>query len=207
MATKLLQVTRGNRDEKNLALLVSCLLAGGVALLPTDSLYSLVASANKTSALDKICKIKNIRSEKVLFSVFCHDISAVSALTAQMEKSVFKIIKKNTPGPFTFILKASHSINKILKNRKETVGIRIPDHPLWEVLTNFMNHPVIGSSAPGQDAIFDEDDHLNWVNTIASQVDFIWDEGFSYPHQCAIVDCTAINIQVLREGPLPLQWS
>lgn len=205
MAGKLLQVKRGNRNDKYLESLVSCLLNGEVALLPTDSMYSLVATSNKPSALDKICKIKNIRPEKELFTVFCPDISAVANLTAQMDKAVFKLIKKNTPGPFTFILKASHSINKVLKNRKETVGVRIPDHPLWADLTKMVRFPLIGSSAPGQEILFDEDDYLSWVNAMALNVDFIWDEGFSHPHPSAIVDCTSPDYSIIREGSQSLQ--
>lgn len=204
MSPNYIQISRGDLNEAQLDQLLSCLLRGGVALVPTDSLYSLIGLSSKTSALEKICKIKNIRPEKELFSIFCRDISSVAELTAQIDRSIFKIIKKNTPGPFTFILKASHSLNKVLKNRKETVGVRIPKHPLWQQLSTLVDSPIIGSSAPGQEEITDEDEHLAWINHFHLQVDLIWDEGFQYSTPTAIINCLSSEIEVIREGPNPL---
>lgn len=206
MQADLFHVQRGNLESKKVELLVKCLENGGIALVPTDSLYSLVAVVNKPAALEKICKLKNIRPEKELFSLFCRDLASAAEFTAQIERSVFKVIKKNTPGPFTFILRASNSINKVLKNRKETVGIRIPRHPLWEAILHQLSVPIIGSSAPGQELVFDEDDHQSWVETFHNRVDLIWDEGFYYAQPSAILDCVFPNLEVIREGPEPIKW-
>lgn len=101
---------------------------GGIVIYPTDSVYAIGCHALKERAVEKVCRIKGINPAKNRLSVICYDLSAISQY-ARISNSVFKLMKKNLPGPFTFILPGLSTLPKVFRGRGSEVGIRMPDHP------------------------------------------------------------------------------
>src|SRR5690554_835136 len=117
-----------NPNPRDIERIVSVLRDGGTVIYPTDTLYAIGCDALNVRAVEKICDLKGINPEKSNLSIICNDLSVISEY-ARVSNTIFKLMKRNLPGPFTFILPTTSSLPKIYKKRK-TVGIRIPDNTI-----------------------------------------------------------------------------
>jgi len=117
-----------NPQQRNVKTIVDCLLSGGVIVYPTDTIYGLGCDIFQHKAIERICQIKQINPEKAQLSFVCYDLSDLSQYAKQLDTSVYRMLKQHLPGPYTFILEASKQVPKILKTKKDTVGIRVPDN-------------------------------------------------------------------------------
>src|ERR1700741_3839647 len=124
----LLQIHPDNPNPRHIATVVECLKDGGVVIYPTDTIYGIGCDINQSRAVERVCKIKGINTEKANLSFICHDLSHISDFTRQLETPVYKVMRKALPGPFTFILEANNNVPKLFRSKKKTVGIRIPDN-------------------------------------------------------------------------------
>ena len=172
---------------------------GGLILYPTDTIYALGCDALNVRAVERICQIKGINPQKVNLSVICRDLSWVSEY-AKMSNSYFKLLKRNLPGPFTFILPTSASLPKIYKNRK-TVGIRIPDNAITLALAEALGNPLLTTSV----AIDEEEPEYGTdpeliAERYESVADLMIDGGEGGTIPSTTVDCTGDEPVVLREG-------
>lgn len=131
-------------NQRYMQEVVEALRDGEIVIYPTDTLYALGCDALNNSAIEKICKIKSINSQKTNLSIICRDISQ-AAEYARIDNRAFKIIREYLPGPFTFILPASNSLPKAFKGRK-TVGIRIPDNAIAIAMVEQLGNPVLTTS-------------------------------------------------------------
>ena len=113
-----LEIHPDNPQEKYLNTIVECLKDGGVIIYPTDTVYGIGCDINKTRAVERVCKIKNIKPEKSNFSLICYDLSHISDFTKHVSTPVYKVMRKALPGPFTFILEANSSVPKLFKHKK-----------------------------------------------------------------------------------------
>ena len=124
-----------NNDPDVLQHIVDILNDGGIIIYPTDTMYAMGCHALKERPIERICKLKNIDPRKNNLSIICYDLSNISEY-ARVSNATFKLMKRNLPGPFTFVLNADSRLPKIFRNRKE-VGIRVPDNnisPLMRIL-------------------------------------------------------------------------
>ena len=180
-------------------MVVDCLQSGGVIAYPTDTIYGLGCSIFKPDAIEKICAIKKIQPEKANLSFICADLSDLSLYAKSIDNSLFRILKKALPGPFTFILPASKEVPKIVQSKKKTIGLRIPDNLIALSIIKTLGHPILSASFPGEaveeytdpEVIYD-----NWGN----QIDMVVDGGIGGMEPSTVVDCTTDHYEVIRQG-------
>src|SRR6188768_788202 len=130
----MLQIFPGNINDKHLEKAVTILKNDGVLIIPTDTVYALACSLKSRKAFERICNIKNIKPAQANFSLAFADFSSLSEYTKPISREIFKVMKTNLPGPFTFILNASSRVPEIFKSRKKTIGIRIPGSEIVQAL-------------------------------------------------------------------------
>ena len=122
----LLKLYEKNNNPQDLQQVVDILNDGGLIIYPTDTMYAIGCHGLKERAIERICRIKEIDPRKNNLSIICYDLSSISEY-AKVDNNTFKLMKRNLPGPFTFILNGTNRLPKIFRNRKE-VGIRMPDN-------------------------------------------------------------------------------
>jgi tRNA threonylcarbamoyl adenosine modification protein (Sua5/YciO/YrdC/YwlC family) len=138
-----------NPQPRNIRMIVECLLDGGVIVYPTDTIYGLGCDIFQHKAIERICRIKQVDPAKAQLSFICHDLSDLSNYTKSISTPLYRLLKTYLPGPYTFILPASKQVPKILKSRKDTIGLRIPDNVIARALVRELGHPILSSSLPG----------------------------------------------------------
>src|SRR6202012_3354836 len=141
-----------NPQPRNIRTIVECLLDGGVVIYPTDTIYGLGCNIFQHKAIERICLIKHVDPAKAQLSFICADLSDLSNYTKSISTPLYRLLKNYLPGPYTFILPASKQVPKILKSRKDTIGLRIPDNIIARSLIRELGHPVLSSSLPGTSA-------------------------------------------------------
>jgi len=173
---------------------------GGVIIYPTDTTYAIGCHALKERAIERICSLKGLDPRKHLFSVVFPDMSTISEYV-RVDNASFKLMRRNLPGPFTFILPAGSRLPKIFRNRKE-VGIRIPDNPIATAICNQIEAPLLSTTLP-----YDEDDDIGYLTEpelidemFGDRVDLIIDGGTGGTEPSTIVDCTTGEAEIVRQG-------
>ena len=197
----LMRIHPQDPDPRLIAKVVEILREGGVIIYPTDTVYGIGCDITKARAIERIARIKGVRPEKYNFSFICHDLSHLSVYTRHIDNSTFKLIKRNLPGPFTFILEANNHVPKIFKNKKRTVGIRIPDHNIPLEIVRVLGNPILTTSLHDTDLVIDytTDPELIHEN-MGHLVDLVIDGGFGNNVASTVVDCTSKPYTILREG-------
>lgn len=190
-----------NPNPRYIKMIIECLENDGVIIFPTDTIYAIGGSMKSVKALERIARIKGIKKEKANFSFIFHDLSMLSEFTKPINNDVFKMMKRNLPGAFTFILEANNNIPKLFKNNKKTIGIRIPDQPIITNIVRELGCPIITTS------IIDEDEISGFMTdpedifeAYRDKVDIIIDGGYGDKEESTIVDCTDNEIVVIRQG-------
>ena len=179
--------------------MVETLQNGGIIIYPTDTIYGLGCDIFQTKAIEKICRIKQIDPAKARLSFVCSDLSHLSDFAKQIPNATYRILKGYLPGPFTFILKASKQVPKILQSKKDTIGLRIPDNAIAMALVRELGHPILSTSLPGEfveDYTDPEIIHEKYQNL----VDIVVDGGIGGTKPSTIIDCTSDEMEVLRQG-------
>ena len=150
----LLKLYNKNNDPRDLQRIVDILADGGIVIYPTDTMYAIGCHALKERAVERICKLKNIDPTKSHLSIICYDLSSISEY-ARISTPVFKLMKRNLPGPFTFILPGLSKLPKIFRNRQgQEVGIRMPDHPVLREIARLLDAPIMTTTLPVYDEIY-----------------------------------------------------
>ena len=199
MILKLYPTDPNPRDVK---MILECLADGGTIIFPTDTLYGMGGGINNPRTFERICQIKGIRKEKANFSFIFHDLSMLSEFTKPINNDVFKMMKRNLPGAFTFILEANNNIPRIFQSKKKTIGIRIPDQPIITNIVREFGSPIMTTS------LADEEDDINPYLTDPEEiyeryrdlVDIVIDGGAGENEESTVVDCTDNEIVIIRQG-------
>ena len=195
----LIKIYPENPNPRELEKVVEVLQNGGIIIYPTDTLYGIGCDALNVRAVERICEIKGINPLKSNLSIICSDMSDVSEY-ARMSTPIFKLMRRNLPGPFTFILPTTSELPRIYKNRK-TVGIRIPDNNISREIVKLLGNPIMTTS------IHDESDeieyttdpeliHEKWGET----VDIVVDGGFGGAVGSTVIDCSEEVPEIIRHG-------
>ena len=190
-----------NPNPRYIKMIIECLENDGVIIFPTDTIYAMGCSVNSSRGLDKIARIKGIKKEKANFSFIFHDLSMLSEFTRPINNDVFKMMKRNLPGAFTFIVEANNNVPKLFKNNKKTIGIRIPDQPIITNIVRELGCPIITTSIIDEDEIsgfMTDPEEIN--DAYKDKVDIIIDGGYGNKEESTIVDCTDNEIVIIREG-------
>jgi len=161
--------------------------------------------ANK--AIERIAQYKGLNPKNPDLSLIFHDMSQLSEYTIVRDNNIFKLLKRNLPGPFTFIVKANNQIPKLFKNKKKTVGIRIPDNSIVLELVKELGRPLITTSIHDPDEIIEytTDPELIYEK-YRDFADVVIDGGYGKNEASTIVDCTGDQIEIIRQGPGNLEW-
>ena len=195
----LIQIHPTHPQSRQLAMVADCLQSGGIIAYPTDTIYGLGCSILNKDAIEKICAIKKVDPEKANLSFICADLSDLSLYAKSIDNSLFRILKKALPGPFTFILPASKEVPKILQSKKKNIGLRIPDNLIALSIIKTLGHPILSTSFPGEEVEEYTDPEIiyeNWGN----QIDMVVDGGIGGVTPSTVVDCTTDHYEVIRQG-------
>jgi tRNA threonylcarbamoyl adenosine modification protein (Sua5/YciO/YrdC/YwlC family) len=197
----LVQIHPDNPNPRQIQQVVSLLRDGGVIIYPTDTVYGLGCDITKSRAIERIARIKGVKLEKANFSFICHDLSHLSKYTRHIGNSTFKLMKRYLPGPFTFILDANSNVPGIFKNKKKTVGIRIPENNIPLEIVRELGNPLLTTSIHDTDKVIDYTTDPELIDENFGQlVDLIIDGGFGHNVPSTIIDCTVDPPKILRQG-------
>jgi tRNA threonylcarbamoyl adenosine modification protein (Sua5/YciO/YrdC/YwlC family) len=180
---------------------VDFLKEGKTAVFPTDTVYGLGCDIASPRAIEKVAQIKGVRVEKANFSFIFHDLSQLSTYTRPISNHVFKLMKHYLPGPFTFILEANNNIPRLFRNKKKTIGVRIPDNSIIREIVKKLGNPVLTTSIHDEDEILDyttdpELIHEHYLN----KVDFVIDGGYGHNQPSTVIDCSGDEPVLVRQG-------
>ena len=197
---ELIKIYEENPNPKEIANVVDVLKKGGLIIYPTDTVYGLGCDITNNSALEKIAKIKGVKLEKANFSFICEDLSNLSEYAKQIDNSTFKLLKRNLPGPYTFILPGSNNLPTVFK-KKKTVGIRVPDNKICQAIVNKLGNPIVSTSIKDDDEVIE---YTTDPELIAEKwdklVDIVVDGGYGDNVASTVIDLTEGEPEVIREG-------
>jgi tRNA threonylcarbamoyl adenosine modification protein (Sua5/YciO/YrdC/YwlC family) len=175
--------------------------AGGIIIYPTDTVYAMGCDIQATKSIEKIARLKGMNPKNPDLSLIFHDMSQLSEYTVIRDNAIFKLLKKNLPGAFTFIVQANNQIPKMFKNKKKTVGIRIPDNNIALELVRELGRPIITTSIHDPDEVIEYTTDPELIYEKYQDItDIVIDGGFGRNEASTIVDCTGEEIEIVRQG-------
>jgi tRNA threonylcarbamoyl adenosine modification protein (Sua5/YciO/YrdC/YwlC family) len=195
----LLEIHPNNPNPRHIATVVDCLKSGGIIAYPTDTIYGLGCDIFMPKAIEKIAQIKGVDPAKAQLSFVCADLSDLSKYAKSISTPLYRLLKNYLPGPFTFILPASKQVPKLLQNKKNTIGLRIPDNNIASAIVSALEHPILSASLPGE-MVEDSTDPYVIHENFEKLVDIVIDGGIGGMIPSTIVDCTTDDYTVIREG-------
>jgi len=197
----LLRIYNENPNQKHIRQIVSLLESGGIIIYPTDTVYAMGCDILANRSIEKIARFKGLNPKNPDLSLIFHDMSQLSEYTIIHDNNIFKLLKRNLPGPFTFIVQANNQIPKLFKNKKKTVGIRIPDNNIILEIVKELGRPVITTSIHDPDEVIEYTTDPELINEkYRDFADAVIDGGFGNNEASTIVDCTGEAIEIVRQG-------
>lgn len=198
--SQFLKIYNENPNPKEISKVVEVLKKGGLIIYPTDTVYGLGCDIMNNKALEKMARLKGVKLDKANFSFICYDLSNLSHYVKQIETSVYKILKRTLPGPYTFILDGNNNLPKWFK-KKRTVGIRVPDNNIIREIVKELGNPIASSS------IRDDDDVIEYTTDPElifekwkDSVDLVIDGGYGDNLASTVIDLTGHEVIIVREG-------
>lgn len=194
----ILEINPKHPEPRKIKKVVEVLTGGGIIAYPTDTYYGIGCDLFNKASIEKIYQLKH-RSPHQPFSVICSDLKNISEY-AQVTNYAYKTMKRLLPGPYTFILEGSRLVPKIMLTKRQTVGIRVPDHPVCMAIVEELGHPVINTSAtnPETNDILGTPQELKDV--LGHALDLIIDGGSVYGRPSSVISLIDDTPEVLREG-------
>lgn len=197
---ELIRIYEENPNPKEIKRVVEALRDGALIIYPTDTIYGLGCDITNTAALEKIAQIRGVKLEKANFSFICENLSNLSDYVRQIDTQTFRILKRNLPGPYTFVLPGNNNLPTVFR-KKKTVGIRIPDNNICRALVAGLGNPIISTSIRDDDEVLEytTDPELileKWNNL----VDIVIDGGYGDNIPSTVIDLTTPEPEVIREG-------
>lgn len=195
-----LKLYDNNNSQRDIDRVLNILNGGGVIVFPTDTAYAMGCHALKERPIERICRIKGLNPQKHRFSIICYDLSNISQYV-RIENTTFKTMKRNLPGPFTFVLRAGSRLPKIFSNRKE-VGIRVPDNSIIREICRQLESPILTTTIP-----YDEKDDIEYLTNpelieekLGDDVDLVIDGGIGGYEYSTVVYCVEDDFDIIRQG-------
>jgi tRNA threonylcarbamoyl adenosine modification protein (Sua5/YciO/YrdC/YwlC family) len=198
----IIEIQPNSIDIRLIKQAIDVLKSGGIIVFPTDTVYAMGCDLYNKKALMKLAKLKDVKLSKSNFSIICPDLSHLSEYVKQIDRSTFKLLKHNLPGPFTFILSATNEVQRLFESNRKEIGIRIPDNKIILELTSALGNPIATTSLHN-----DHDELLSYFvdpyaiyEQLDDQVDLIIDGGLGKLEASTIVDCTSGEPVLIRQG-------
>lgn len=197
----ILKIHPDNPNPRKISQVVECLHDGGIIVYPSDTVYGIGCDIFNKKSVEKIARIKGLNIKKQNFSFICSDLSHISDFTKQINNKTYKLMKRNLPGPFTFILNANNRIPKLFKTNKKTVGIRVPKHNIPLEIVKQLDNPIITTSVKDNDKIIEHSTNPELIHEkIKHLVDIVIDGGYTGNEPSTVVDCTKSDFEIIRQG-------
>jgi len=175
------------------------LKSGGIIIYPTDTIYGLGCDIYHPKAIERICRIKNLDPQKANLSFICRDLSHLSDYAKSIDTPLYRNLKNYLPGPYTFILPASKQVPKLLKSKKDTVGLRVPDNVICSSILAELGNPILSASLPGE-MVEEYTDPEIIYEKFGKVVDYVIDGGPGGVVPSTIIDCTTDDWNIIRQG-------
>lgn len=172
---------------------------GGVIVYPTESSYAIACHLDDKQALDRIRRLRQL-DDRHNFTLICENLSQVSNFT-KLGNEAFRLIKALTPGPFTFILKATHEVPRRLQHpKRKTVGIRIPNHAVAQALLHELNEPLFTTTLLLPGDAYALQDPYEIRERLQHEIDLVIDSGVVEYHPTTIIACDEGSPVIVRQG-------
>jgi len=197
----LLKIYPESPSQRHILRVVETFEKGGVVIFPTDTIYGMGCSIKHIKTIDRIARLKGGKKKNTNYSVIVNNLSMLSEFTRPINNHIFRMMKKNLPGPFTFILEANNNVPKLFQSKKKTIGIRMPDNPIITTIVEELGYPVITTSIRDEDAVveYTTDPELIYEK-YENLVDLVIDGGYGDHSPSTVVDCTSGSPEIIRQG-------
>ncbi|MEN9443441.1 MAG: hypothetical protein RIS47_331 [Bacteroidota bacterium] len=197
----LIKIYPENPNEKQIREVAQILTDGGIIIYPTDTVYAIGCDINNKLGVAMIAQYKGVDQRKNNFSIICADLAQAAQYTKPISGPVFKLMKQNLPGPFTFILEANNQLPAHFKSKRKTIGIRIPDNPIPLMLAREIGRPIITTSIHDEDKMLEYSTDPELIDErFEGFADCIIDGGYGKLIPSTIIDCTENTIRIKRQG-------
>jgi tRNA threonylcarbamoyl adenosine modification protein (Sua5/YciO/YrdC/YwlC family) len=190
-----IEINPEHPEPRKIARAVEVLRKGGVIAYPTDTVYGLGCDIFQKKAVERIYQMKQMKEDQPLAFV-CADLSDISRY-AQVDDRAYRVMRRLLPGPYCFILESTREVPKILMMKRKTVGIRVPDHPVAQALIKELGNPIVSTSATSREETFNDPADIDLA---FPQLDLILDAGYGLLEPSTVVDMTAGEPVIVREG-------
>lgn len=189
-----------NPNPRDLDRVVAVLQRGGVIIYPTDTVYGIGCDITQAKAVERVMRLKGLKPKDAHFSFICKDLSNIADY-AKVSNPTFKLMKKNLPGPFTFILPGLHKVPDYFLSKRKTVGIRIPNHRIPLEIVDRLGNPILTTSLKDDDELVEyTTDPQVILENYKHLVDVVIDAGAGGNIPSTIVDCSDDEPVIIREG-------
>jgi len=203
----LIRIYNENPNSRLIRRVVDVLEQGGIIIYPTDTVYAMGCDIKASKSIDRISALKGLNPKNPDLSLIFHDMSQLSEYTIIHDNNVFKLLKRNLPGPFTFIVSANSQIPRMFKNKKKTVGIRIPDNNIVLEIVKELGRPIITTSVHDPDELIEYTTDPELIHEKYGEfADIVIDGGYGHNEPSTVIDCTGNEIVVVRQGLGVLEW-
>lgn len=188
-------------EKKKVDQAVKIIENGGIVIYPTDSVYSMGCDLMNKRAIEKLAKLKGVKLKKTQFSIICNNLSELSEYTKGFSRTTYKLLNKNLPGPFTFILQANNYLPKLFDTNRKTIGIRIPNNNILQEITSTLGRPIVTTSIHDEDEILEYSTDPELIRERYEKVvDLVIDGGVGNIEPSTVVDCSTDQPEIIREG-------
>ncbi len=203
--SELLKIYPESSHDPAINKVVGVLRKGGIVIVPTDSVYAFACDLNQTRAMEKLARLKGTKLKDAHFSIVFNNLTMLSDYTRPIPTSVFKLLKRTLPGPYTYILNATNKIPKLFQHKRKTIGIRIPDNGVPLAIVKALGNPIAVSSIHDPDNVveYTTDPELIYER-YAHMVDIAIHGGIGDNEPSTIIDCSGSEPILVREGKGPI---
>ena len=197
----LIKIYPENPNPKHIRKVVDILEGGGIIIYPTDTVYAMGCDIRATKSIERIARLKGMNPLNPDLSLIFHDMSQLSEYTIIHDNNIFKLLKRNLPGPFTFIVQANNQIPKMFRNKKKTVGIRIPSNSIILEIVRELGRPVVTTSVHDQDEVLEYTTDPELIfEKFRDFAEIVIDGGYGKNEASTVVDCTGEEFYIVRQG-------
>lgn len=198
----ILKLYNGNPNVREVRRIADILREGGVAILPTDTLYCFACSMEHKRAVESIAQLKGFKLKQAKYSMLCASLSQASEYYRSVDRDTFALLKQCLPGPFTFIMEAAGSVPRNFQNANHTIGIRVPENDITRAIIEEVGLPLICTSVR---PLGEDDEPENYTDPelihdrFGSRVDVVVDGGLADTAPSTVIDCSN-GIELVRQG-------
>jgi len=194
----LLAINPENPQQRLIKQVVDLLRSDSIICYPTDTGYGIGCDIFSAKAVKRLMQIKK-RPKNKPFSFMCSSLKHISEY-AHVSNTAYRLLKKNLPGPYTFVLQGTKLVPKIMATKQKTVGIRVPEAPICRDLIETLGNPIINTSIPLEDETRPPTEPYQIEQLIGNRVECIVDGGPLYPDPSSVIDLRGDYPEVLRVG-------